>query len=200
MFHNLFCRSCFVVCLRSKYGHRCKLSTSLDKIERQVDLSLPNRDAVLHDCASPTKNLESTYRPCAQNLEACPVDQVLSSYLPKAMSNASAPWSAKRGENIKQPKKRARTDMKKIQITEHTLQALKKQRSEGFIGSDSLTYGAFGHDLFGNGSNGVCLAIAAPMITDKAKLQHAIKSPVMHSRSLVDKHQKTLAERCEAQM
>ena len=147
--------------------------------------------------------MESTDRPRAQNLEVCPVDQVLSSYLPKDMSNASVPWSVKRGEtgeNIKQPKKRARTDMRKIQITEHTLQALKKQRSEGFIGSDSLTYGAFGHDLFGNGSNGVCLAIAAPMITDKAKLQHTIKSPGMHSRSLVVKHQKTLAERCEARM
>jgi hypothetical protein len=86
-----------------------------------------------------------------------------------------------------------------LKITEQTLQALKKQRSEMYTANDPHALSVFGPNQAGNNLNGVCLAIAAPMLTDKAKLQHIVKKPVVHSKAFV-KHQKTLAERSEARM
>jgi hypothetical protein len=149
------------------------------------------------------KNLSSTGRHNAQNLEEFPKDQVLSSSLPKNGSYSSVSWNGKSVEskdNILQSRKRERVDLKMMQITQDASIPLKKQRSDGLIGSDSVGYGAFRDDILDSSSNGVCLAIAAPLLTDKARPQHTIKAAALHSKLLVDEHQKVLAERCEAQM
>lgn len=174
------------------------MSTPADNIDRQAD-----EGGGVYECMNSAKNLSSTDRHSAQNLEEFPKDQVLSSSLPKNGSYSSTSCNGKSVEskdNILQSRKRERMDLKMMQIAQHASIPLKKQRSGGFMSSDSVGYGTFGDDILGSSSNGVCLAIAAPLLTDKARLKHTIKAKALHSKLLVDEHQKVLAERCEAQM
>ena len=210
-----------MVWIRSKSGRRRRSVPLVDNIARQSVISSQNRSSAIHDyqLKDPSTSLQlvpariqtfSTdvtmskgYRPSTQKLEESSGCQVLSSNPPKAISCASTFQTEKFREvqlNIERPKKkRGRPHLNTLKISEQTLQALKKQRSEICSVSDAHALSAFGPNLVGNGPNGVCLAIAAPMLTDKSKLQHITKPPIVHSGSLV-KHQKTFAERSEARM
>ncbi|KAH7282929.1 hypothetical protein KP509_35G053800 [Ceratopteris richardii] len=83
-----------------------------------------------------------------------------------------------------------------IEILDDALEVTKKPRVET---DESKTVNSVGHKFPGIAPNSVCLAIAAPRPTDKHNTECKSNAKVLPlAKSRVNKHRKSLVERCEA--
>lgn len=83
---------------------------------------------------------------------------------------------------------------------EQFVQAAKKQRSEGVIVDEAKAQTLMVQSLASIGTNGVCLAIAAPTLVEECRVQSTVKPQARPVVSRVEKNRKTLFERSEARI